>query len=349
MPHADDFQSDPDNLDVLGAGYGGVHPDEDWSPDPASSPPNSRWDSEKRRWIALSPDDPDYDPTWGYTDAEGNPRVLDPHGDTREEKWLKSVYEHQGWKFPDADDGTDSRDGDGESKSNLEQPEYKYYGTDPYQDWDVDLGYQRDAPAFEFEATPWVEPEPFTYPAYERLPEYERPGAFTAPSAEEVLSEDPGYQFRVSEGLRALQARAAQKGTLLGGATLKGLIDYGASEASQEYANAYDRRLRGYETNIGVGERAYGLQVGAAQEAYDRQRENAVEQAKLARENAYQAYTDDYTRSYQRAQDRYAPGYKTWDEQQRAMGLSAKAKFDRQWEAYTYAQPSATTVYQSGL
>jgi hypothetical protein len=320
--------------------------DEDFVPDPDSSPPNSRWDSEKRRWIALSPDDPDYDPTWGYTDAEGNPRVLDPHGDTREEKWLKSVYEHQGWKFPDADDGTDPRDGDGES---TEQRKYKYYGTDPYQDWDVDLGYQRDAPAFEFEATPWVEPEPFTYPTYERLPEYESPEAFTAPSAEEVLSEDPGYQFRVSEGLRALQARAAQKGTLLGGATLKGLIDYGASEASQEYANAYDRRLRGYETNIGVGERAYGLQVGAAQEAYDRQRENAVEQAKLARENAYQAYTDDYTRSYQRAQDRYAPGYKTWDEQQRAMGLSAKAKFDRQWDAYKYAQPSATTIFQAGL
>jgi hypothetical protein len=354
------------HLDIWDEGYGQDHPDEvpwkpeEWDPDPETLPPNSRWDTKTQKWIITAPGEEGYDPTWG------GDRVLDPWGDTESDRWLKSTYEAQGWTLPPKSGvatGTDVDDG--EARSDLPQPEYKYYGTDPYQDWDVDLGYLRDAPTFEFEAEPWVEPEAFTYPAYERLPSYEKPEAFsyepfTAPTAEEVLTEDPGYQFRLGEGLRAFQGRAAKKGTLLGGATIKGLMDYGQSAASQEYEKAYNRRLRGYETNLGreqeayrmdlgAGERAYGLQVGSAQQAYDRQRQNALEQARLAREDAYQAYTSDYARSYQRAQDRYVPELATWQEQQRAASQAAKEKYDRQWEAYTYAQPSATEVFRSGL
>jgi hypothetical protein len=137
-------------------------------------------------------------------------------------------------------------------------------------------------------------------------------------------------------------------------------MDYGQSAASQEYEKAYGRRStdyernrqaaeRAYTTNLGAGERAYGLQVGAQQDAYDRQRENALEQAKLARENAYQGYTDQYNRDYTAAFDRYKPKVETWKEEQRAGAEASRDKFKRQWDAYQYAQPSATEIFRSGL
>jgi len=56
---------------------------------------------------------------------------------------------------------------------------------------------------------------------------------------------DPGYGFRLSEGMKGLQNSAAAKGLLSSGSTLKGITDYGQGMASQEYGNAYNR----YQTN----------------------------------------------------------------------------------------------------
>jgi len=56
---------------------------------------------------------------------------------------------------------------------------------------------------------------------------------------------DPGYAFRLSEGMKGLQNSAAAKGLLSSGSTLKGITDYGQNMASQEYGNAYNR----YQTN----------------------------------------------------------------------------------------------------
>jgi hypothetical protein len=56
---------------------------------------------------------------------------------------------------------------------------------------------------------------------------------------------DPGYAFRLSEGMKGLQNSAAAKGLLSSGSTLKGITDYGQGMASQEYGNAYNR----YQTN----------------------------------------------------------------------------------------------------
>lgn len=52
---------------------------------------------------------------------------------------------------------------------------------------------------------------------------------------------DPGYAFRMSEGMKALERSAAQRGGLLSGATLKGIQRYGQDLASQEYQNAFNR------------------------------------------------------------------------------------------------------------
>jgi hypothetical protein len=52
---------------------------------------------------------------------------------------------------------------------------------------------------------------------------------------------DPGYAFRLSEGMKALERSAAARGGLLSGATMKGLQRYGQELGSQEYTNAFNR------------------------------------------------------------------------------------------------------------
>lgn len=55
------------------------------------------------------------------------------------------------------------------------------------------------------------------------------------------VTKDPGYQFRMDQGIEALDKSAAARGRLLSGAQQKGLTDYAQNVASQEYANAYAR------------------------------------------------------------------------------------------------------------
>ena len=55
--------------------------------------------------------------------------------------------------------------------------------------------------------------------------------------------EDPGYQFRLSEGIKALDRSASAKGNLLSGSALKGITQFGQDMGSQEYSNAYNRYM----------------------------------------------------------------------------------------------------------
>ena len=55
------------------------------------------------------------------------------------------------------------------------------------------------------------------------------------------VTKDPGYQFRMDEGVKALDKSAAARGRLLSGAQQKGVTEYAQGVASQEYANAYAR------------------------------------------------------------------------------------------------------------
>jgi hypothetical protein len=59
------------------------------------------------------------------------------------------------------------------------------------------------------------------------------------------FEQDPGYGFRMSEGLKALDRTAAARGGMLSGGALRGATRYGQDMASQEYQNAYNR----YQTN----------------------------------------------------------------------------------------------------
>lgn len=56
-----------------------------------------------------------------------------------------------------------------------------------------------------------------------------------------LFEKDPGYQFRMDEGARAVDSSAAARGGLLSGAALKAMQRYGQGFASNEYDNAYNR------------------------------------------------------------------------------------------------------------
>jgi hypothetical protein len=63
------------------------------------------------------------------------------------------------------------------------------------------------------------------------------------------LSKDPSYQFRLKQGVDALDMSAASKGMLRSGAQEKAIEQYGQDLASQEYGNAFSRALQVNQTN----------------------------------------------------------------------------------------------------
>lgn len=74
---------------------------------------------------------------------------------------------------------------------------------------------------------------------------------FTAPT-NVTEANDPGYQFRLNQGMQALQNSAAARGGLLSGGTAKQLEQYGQDYASNEYGNVYNRALGEYQQNYNI-------------------------------------------------------------------------------------------------
>lgn len=58
---------------------------------------------------------------------------------------------------------------------------------------------------------------------------------------------DPGYNFRLSEGIKALDRSASSRGGLFSGAQGKDLVRYGQNVGSAEYAGAYERYQNEYQ------------------------------------------------------------------------------------------------------
>lgn len=93
----------------------------------------------------------------------------------------------------------------------------------------------------------------------------------------------PGYQFRLSEGLKATERSAAARGGLRSGATLKALQRYGEGLASSEYEN-YANRLAAM---AGIGQSATGSTAAAGAQAAGGI-SSAYQNAGNARASAYQ-------------------------------------------------------------
>ena len=87
-------------------------------------------------------------------------------------------------------------------------------------------------------------------------------------AAQQFLQMDPGYGFRLSEGMKALERGAAARGGLLSGNMLRGAQRYGQDLASQEFGSAYNRLAQLANVGpaaagvlTGLGER-YGERMG---------------------------------------------------------------------------------------
>ena len=137
------------------------------------------------------------------------------------------------------------------------------------------------------------------------------PAAFTG---QVNLGQDPGYAFRLSEGNRALNQAAAQRGGLISGNALKAAQRYGQDMASQEYGNAYQRALDVYNSQVkreatgynrlaslaGIGQTAagdlasqagtYGSNISSLASQTGQAQANALMAQGNARASAYQGY-----------------------------------------------------------
>jgi hypothetical protein len=85
--------------------------------------------------------------------------------------------------------------------------------------------------------------------------EFAQPGAFKFGAND--YQADPGYAFRLAEGQKALDRQAAARGGLISGGALKAATRYGQEMGSQEYQNAYNRALTGYNTDVARSDTGY--------------------------------------------------------------------------------------------
>lgn len=104
---------------------------------------------------------------------------------------------------------------------------------------------------------------------------------------------DPGYQFRLSEGMKGLERSAASRGGLLSGGTLKGIQRYGQDMASQEFTNAFNRyqaertgTLNPYQAMAGQGQSVANTLTNAGMN-YANQAGEAYQGAANARASGY--------------------------------------------------------------
>lgn len=116
---------------------------------------------------------------------------------------------------------------------------------------------------------------------------------FVAPTAESMLQE-PGFQFRLDQGRKALEASAAGKGVLRSGGTLKDILGYGQNFASQEYNNVYNRALQEYDTNRGNAADIWSKAYGQNRDVYDARANNMSNQNTFNLGNARNLFDADF-------------------------------------------------------
>jgi hypothetical protein len=123
-------------------------------------------------------------------------------------------------------------------------------------------------------------------------------------SAEDFQT-DPGYAFRMSEGLKGLDRQAAARGGLISGAALKAAQRYGQDVASNEYQNAYNRYNQNRSTryNMLTGQQAVGQNATNAQTqaagSYGQQAGQTLMDMGNARASGYMGAANAYSNALQ--------------------------------------------------
>lgn len=89
-------------------------------------------------------------------------------------------------------------------------------------------------------------------------------GAFNFAPTQAQLEATPGYQFNLSQGLKATQNGAAAQGLGSSGAALKGAASYASGLADTTYQNQFSNALNSYNTNLAKWQNLAGLGENAA-------------------------------------------------------------------------------------
>ena len=112
--------------------------------------------------------------------------------------------------------------------------------------------------------------EPFRQVGVNALPELVAASKYD-PFTLEKFQADPGYAFRLKEGLRALESSAAARGGLLSGNQMRDVTQFGQELGSQEFTNAFNRyqaernaRLNPLQSLAGMGQTTSQNIAGAA-------------------------------------------------------------------------------------
>jgi len=114
------------------------------------------------------------------------------------------------------------------------------------------------------------------------------------------FTQDPGYAFRMKEGMNALNNQAAARGGLISGNALKAAQGYGQEMGSQEYQNAFNRyqlerqaRLGPLQSLAGVGQTSANT-LGQAGQNYATNVGNALTNQAAISGNAGMVGTNAY-------------------------------------------------------
>lgn len=95
-------------------------------------------------------------------------------------------------------------------------------------------------------------------------PQSEGYGSMARDFSMQDFQQDPGYGFRMSEGLKALERSAAGRGGAASGAAMKGITRFGQDLASQEYQNAFNRYMANRQARLSPLQNLMGVGAGAA-------------------------------------------------------------------------------------
>ena len=177
-------------------------------------------------------------------------------------------------------------------------------------------------------------------------------GMFTKKFGMEDFEADPGYQFRLAEGEKAINRAAAARGGYDSGGTLKALNRYGQGMASDEYQNAFNRWnaqnnqiFNRFASIAGVGQTA-NQQLGSAGQNYANQVGTISQNNAANQGNALLAGSNARASGYTGFGNALASGLNAWSMQRPAYSLGT-GTYGNAWSGMNGYEPLDYGTYNS--
>lgn len=152
------------------------------------------------------------------------------------------------------------------------------------------------------------------------------PNQFHTPTLEEAQNQ-PGYQFGVQQGEKALQQSRASQGLLRTGGTLKDILDYGRNAATQNYGNVFNQDLSQFQTNEGGRVNAYNTN-------YNTQYRDPNNYDILNAQNSFQDQLAGNNQALNVAQARFQPRMTEYQTNAANAQRQAELGYNADWQRY---------------